>query len=362
MRKLAYALMAALLTATALALAAASGPGEGRASSHREAPLIAEDPVADNTDLYAFVSPDRPDTRHDHRQLHPAGGAGGRPELLQLRRRRPLRDQRRQRRRRARRTSTYQFRFKTKITNPNTFLYNTGPITRSTIPTGTCARPTRVTRIAERRQHGRVTVSARICRRRPPTSAPARRPNYEALAAAAVHDAAAAGSRSSPASATTRSSSTSARCSTWRPASVQPAAPDSAAGGRRRRRRRRLQHPLDRDPGSDRAADQRPKSQPTIGIYASASRQRVQRAARRRRQERQRQLGAGLAARQPADQRGHDPARPQGPLERVRSRRTTRSSCRSTRARSCAARERALRRLLAPTPPTGPRTTWSRSC
>jgi len=32
-----------------------------RASSHREAPLIANDPLADNTDLYAFRSPDNPD-------------------------------------------------------------------------------------------------------------------------------------------------------------------------------------------------------------------------------------------------------------------------------------------------------------
>lgn len=32
------------------------------ASSHREAPLIAEDPIADNTDLYAFRSPDNPNT------------------------------------------------------------------------------------------------------------------------------------------------------------------------------------------------------------------------------------------------------------------------------------------------------------
>ncbi|HEX8659600.1 MAG TPA: DUF4331 domain-containing protein, partial [Hymenobacter sp.] len=30
------------------------------ASSHREAPLIADDPLADNTDLYAFRSPDSP--------------------------------------------------------------------------------------------------------------------------------------------------------------------------------------------------------------------------------------------------------------------------------------------------------------
>jgi Domain of unknown function (DUF4331) len=32
------------------------------ASSHREAPMIAEDPTADNTDLYAFRSPDNPNT------------------------------------------------------------------------------------------------------------------------------------------------------------------------------------------------------------------------------------------------------------------------------------------------------------
>src|ERR1700742_4271919 len=30
-------------------------------SSHLEAPLIANDPLADNTDLYAFRSPDHPD-------------------------------------------------------------------------------------------------------------------------------------------------------------------------------------------------------------------------------------------------------------------------------------------------------------
>ncbi|WP_245886879.1 DUF4331 domain-containing protein [Umezawaea tangerina] len=38
------------------------GPGTAGASSHREAPLIAGDPPVDNTDVYAFVSPDKPDT------------------------------------------------------------------------------------------------------------------------------------------------------------------------------------------------------------------------------------------------------------------------------------------------------------
>ena len=70
------------------------------ASSHREAPLIAGDPAVDNTDLYAFVSPDRPGLRHVHRELDPVRGAQRRPELLPVRHRRRVQHQRRQRRRR----------------------------------------------------------------------------------------------------------------------------------------------------------------------------------------------------------------------------------------------------------------------
>jgi Domain of unknown function (DUF4331) len=64
MRKPAAAVAAAALTALALvaALAHGRGPAAANASSHREAPLISEDPSADNTDLYAFRSPDKPDT------------------------------------------------------------------------------------------------------------------------------------------------------------------------------------------------------------------------------------------------------------------------------------------------------------
>jgi hypothetical protein len=64
MRKLAVALGAAALVTLALVAAVlrGSGPGAANASSHREAPLISEDPSADNTDLYAFRSPDKPDT------------------------------------------------------------------------------------------------------------------------------------------------------------------------------------------------------------------------------------------------------------------------------------------------------------
>ena len=54
---------AAVATAVvAAALVGAVGPSGAKASSHREAPLIADDPAADNTDVYAFVSPNDPPT------------------------------------------------------------------------------------------------------------------------------------------------------------------------------------------------------------------------------------------------------------------------------------------------------------
>src|SRR6188768_2928172 len=51
-----------LLAAAAAVGATTLGPANGTASSHREAPLIAEDPSADLTDLYAFRSPDKANT------------------------------------------------------------------------------------------------------------------------------------------------------------------------------------------------------------------------------------------------------------------------------------------------------------
>ena len=55
----------ALLAASATTIAGSAmllGPGTGLASSHREAPQTLRDPLVDNTDVYAFVSPDKPDT------------------------------------------------------------------------------------------------------------------------------------------------------------------------------------------------------------------------------------------------------------------------------------------------------------
>src|SRR5436305_9221829 len=62
MRKLALVFLVAA-GATLLALFVGRlAPSSSSASSHREAPLISEDPTADNTDLYAFRSPDTPST------------------------------------------------------------------------------------------------------------------------------------------------------------------------------------------------------------------------------------------------------------------------------------------------------------
>src|SRR2546427_113289 len=61
MKKVLLLLLAAGAVAV-FALVRGPAPQASQASSHREAPLISDDPTADNTDLYAFRSPDKPDT------------------------------------------------------------------------------------------------------------------------------------------------------------------------------------------------------------------------------------------------------------------------------------------------------------
>ena len=58
----AFILLAVVGAVLAALFVARLAPGSSNASSHREAPLISEDPTADNTDLYAFRSPDKPNT------------------------------------------------------------------------------------------------------------------------------------------------------------------------------------------------------------------------------------------------------------------------------------------------------------
>jgi Domain of unknown function (DUF4331) len=151
-------------------------------SSHREAPAISKDPVADNTDTYAFVSPDDPGTVtiiSNYLPLEaPFGGpnffefgddvlyeihidndADGRPDI------------------------TYRFEFDTQVRNPDTFLYNTGPIASIDSPNWNRRQFYRVSRVQDGRQ--RVLGDQLAC---PPCNiGPSSTPSYEALAAQAIH-------------------------------------------------------------------------------------------------------------------------------------------------------------------------------
>lgn len=151
-------------------------------TSHREAPGISTDPVADNTDLYAFVSPDNPNTvtlisNFIPLQLPPGGpnffsfgddvlysiyidnNADALPDI------------------------TYNFSFRTTIINPSSFLYNLGPIESLTDPNWNVRQTYTVCRIDKDGFH--VLGKDLPC---PPVNiGPRSTPNYTSLASAAIN-------------------------------------------------------------------------------------------------------------------------------------------------------------------------------
>jgi hypothetical protein len=151
-------------------------------SSHREAPAISKDPVADNTDTYAFVSPDDPGTVTIVANFLPLEGPFGGPNFFEFgddvlysiyvdNNGDGAPD------------VTYQFRFTTKVLNPNTFLYNTGRITA--LPSSNWNRQQSYS--VKRITGGTTTVlgSGLLC---PPCNiGPASTPNYANLASQAIH-------------------------------------------------------------------------------------------------------------------------------------------------------------------------------
>jgi hypothetical protein len=97
-------------------------------SSHREAPEISKDPVADSTDLYAFVSPDRPGHVTLIANYVPLQSAAGGPNFYEFGDD-VLYEIHVDTNGNAEADITYQFRFTTEVGDPDTFLYNTAPIT-----------------------------------------------------------------------------------------------------------------------------------------------------------------------------------------------------------------------------------------
>src|SRR3989441_9181626 len=152
-------------------------------SSHREAPEISRDPVADSTDLYAFVSPDQPGNvtliANYVPLQEPAGGPNfyefGDDVLYEIHIVNGTDVQH---------ELTYQFQFQTQTRNPNSFLYNTGPI--ASIDSTNWNRPQfySVTRIDA---NGNSTLLASNLACPPCHIGPRSTPNYQQLAGQAVH-------------------------------------------------------------------------------------------------------------------------------------------------------------------------------
>jgi len=129
----------------------------GTASSHREAPLISQDPLADNTDVYAFVSPASPDKVTLIANFIPLELPDSGPnfwkfddnvlyEIMVDNNGDAVED------------ITFQFRFRTETRNVNTFLYNTGQITSLDDPDWNVRQFYSVSRIDGPRRRGRAQV------------------------------------------------------------------------------------------------------------------------------------------------------------------------------------------------------------
>lgn len=152
-------------------------------SSHREAPEISKDPVADGTDTYAFVSPDAPDTVTLIANFIPLQLPDGGPNFYEFG------DDVRYEIHidnggKADADVTYRFTFKTRIRNKKTFLYNTGPITAIDDPAWNRPQFYSVTRIKNGRE--RVLAENLPC---PPVNVGVRStPNYDELSEQAVHN------------------------------------------------------------------------------------------------------------------------------------------------------------------------------
>ncbi len=145
----------------------------GRASSHREAPLISGDPQADNTDVYAFMSPDNPDSVTLIASYSPFEDPAGGPNFFRFgdnvvyeikidNNGDGVED------------ISYQFRFTSQVANPNTFLYATGPIKSLDDANRNMYQTFTVTRV----EGGRAVASAGPMRTMYDNVGPASTPNY----------------------------------------------------------------------------------------------------------------------------------------------------------------------------------------
>lgn len=156
------------------------------ASSHREAPMISQDPAVDGTDVYAFVDPNDPSKVNLIANYYPAQNPNGGPNFYRFANDAVYQihidndgD--------AREDVTYKFVFHDKNQNENTFLYNTGPITSLDDPDWNIRQTYDVWSI-ERSGPRTSTRLGKNLATPPVNIGPKSTPNYGSLAASAVHD------------------------------------------------------------------------------------------------------------------------------------------------------------------------------
>jgi Domain of unknown function (DUF4331) len=176
---------AALAAAFVIAFSAARdrAPASLDASSHREAPNISQDPVADNTDFYMWVTPDATDSVTFVVNVVPFQSPYGGPNFYRfgddvIYRVHIDNDGD------AKANIVYEFRFKTEVRNAQTFLYNTGAVTSLDSPNLNVRQFMTVTRVdtaTGERMH--LAENAPVA---PPNIGKASMPDYNALANAAI--------------------------------------------------------------------------------------------------------------------------------------------------------------------------------
>jgi hypothetical protein len=152
-------------------------------SSHREAPEISKDPVADSTDVYAFVSPDAPDTVTLIANYIPLQGPAGGPNFYSFGDD-VLYEIHVDNNGDGQPDISFQFQFQTTISDPNTFLYNTGPILSLDSPNWNNRQSFQVATY----KNGQYNLIASGLACPPCNIGPLSTPHYADLAQQAVHD------------------------------------------------------------------------------------------------------------------------------------------------------------------------------
>lgn len=164
-----------------------STPDATEASSHREAPMITEDPSVDCTDVYAFVSPDQTNTVTLVANYIPLEEPSAGPNYYQFSDS-ALYEVHIDNDGDTNEDITFQFQFTTTNKNPNTFLYNTGPITAGANGYDNLNVEQRytVTKVVGDRRTGTKTVIAQDVLVAPANVGPKSIPDYDALVASAI--------------------------------------------------------------------------------------------------------------------------------------------------------------------------------